>query len=96
MEKRNAAEEVFVLETGDKVKVVVSLFLYNDRPEYKVELWTCKKRARTWIHYTFDDYEWRRMTMPERAEHKRKKQEELVGFNRIYEVKMKLWNQLKP
>ena len=88
--------EVFRNVDGSRVQIDCSFTVHSDKPEYRIEIWTCGKGKRTFEHFNIDSYEWRRLDFGKRAEYKYQEQLKHCTQEQIDEVKMKLWQKLKP
>ena len=91
-------EKIFKRPDGSRVKVEVTFWCDSrDGANYRFQVSKCLPGKRTFISPTStDDYEWRKLSMPERIAFNVRKYLEIATPAEILETKLELWNKLKP
>lgn len=93
-------ESIFKRENGDKVMVIVDLYIpSNGSPEYRVQVATCGKGKRKWVyHNCTDDYLYRSLPFggEDRKEYKNNFFLTFATADEIATAKTALWMSLKP
>jgi len=90
-------EKLVVNEIGDKIKIRISFWVDNNRPFYDIVIYVCKKGKRKFYCINYgDDYEYRRLSMPERREFMLQKYIKIVPIEFINQAKKEMYDLLKP
>lgn len=92
-------EKIYTREDGTKVKIAVSLWVdsFRDEFRYSSSVQTCLKGKRKWkSDFSFQDYQWRRLSMAEREKYAFQKSLFHVTKEEIQEVAIELWDKIKP
>ena len=91
-------EKILKRGDGSRVKIKVRFYTdYSNHHEYGVEVYTCKKRKRTWIEACdIDSYEYLVLGWKERDVVRMRDYLKVVTKAEIQEAKICLWEKLKP
>ena len=91
-------EKIFKREDGSRVKIVADLMNYRLFDfEYRTSVYTCKKNKRSWFGVVnTDSYEYRGLSMDDRRKAEKAAQLKIVSKDEILQVKIELWELLKP
>lgn len=91
-------EKVIKREDGSRVIIRVDFWMNSTTgPVYNVDVRYCAPGKRTFRDiFSSDDHEYRRLSMGERSAFVYYKQLEYVSVTEIYQVKLELWEKLKP
>lgn len=87
------------IKNTDGSKIIISVRCYDayGKMHYNVEVSTKEKGKRKWLPAVNTDcYEFRGLSMEDRAIFKKKVNESVAGKDAIYNAKLKLWEKLKP
>jgi len=91
--------KIFTRPDGSKVEIEVTLsasWTASDI-EWSVSIHTCAPKKRSWVGiYSTDDYFFRKLNQKERADFILEKQMQHCTALEILEVKLELWNKIKP
>jgi len=89
-------EKIVVNKNGNKVKIKVHFWLSYDKPSYSIDLLICKKGKHKFLNLSFDDFDYRALSMEDRTVYRYNKFKEYVTDEQILEAKNELWNLLSP
>ena len=92
-------EKELARENGTKYRIQVRARTewHSDSIHYAVGVFQKEKGKRTWCNlHNSDDYAWRRLQNEDRAKYEMGKYLEHVTASEIQEVKLELWEKLKP
>lgn len=93
-------EKTITRENGIQYLIEISFVHdpYRETFEYRVQVLTREKGKRKWgaIPDQLSEYEIRKMDWEEKKEHNYKNSLRFVSEEEIMEVKIELWNDLKP
>jgi hypothetical protein len=94
-------EKIIKRNSGTQYKIVVAFHVssYGKEPaKYRVDAWTKEKGKRKWqdLDDTLSDWEFRKLDLIARDEHKCKNMLRFVSEEEIYSAKLELWEKLKP
>ena len=91
--------KIFTRPDGSKVEIEVTLtasWMVSDTG-WKVSIHTCAPKKRSWMGvYSTNDYDYRRLNQQEREDYILEKQMQHCTALEILEVKLELWNKIKP
>ncbi len=89
--------KLILTKDGNRVNILVTFWLNNNKPIYNISISVCKKGKRKFIYPNHShDYEYRRLCNFERNEYLLKKYLEVITIEDINEAKLELYNLLKP
>lgn len=93
-------DKTFIRNDGSKVNIEATVSIRSfggEKPEWSVRVTTCAKGKRTWFGvFSTDSYDYRKLSQNERIEFVKDEQLKHVTEAEIQEVKMELWQMLKP
>lgn len=85
-----------ILDNGDKINIYISFYEDGIKAVYNTSIAICKKGKRKFFNLSFDDYEYRGLSMPERRVYEYSKILEIVDVKYIREAKYELYELLRP
>ena len=91
--------KIFTRPDGSKVEIEVTLTAsWTDSDvRWSVSVHACAPKKRTWLNvYSGDDYDYRRLNQQEREDYILEKQMQHCTALEVLEVKLELWNKIKP
>lgn len=90
-------EKTFKRPDGTKYNIVVSFYESLGKAIYTVGVYKCEPRKRIFRQAAqYHDYEFRRLSMPDRENFLMSEYLKHVTESEIMEVKNELWQKLKP
>lgn len=93
------ASKIFKRPDGSLVEIDVCLWIdgWSDKHEYRIMVTHCEPRKRNFLYiHTTDDFQWRKLDSAAKKQYELKKYLEYATLEEIQEVKMMVWEKLKP
>jgi len=91
-------EKIFKRDNGTQFKIDASIITFHYEFQYRINIAYRDKGKKNWLYLpdTLHDYEFRRLSMEDRENHKNENYLRFVTPDEILQAKIGLWNQLKP
>lgn len=92
-------EKTFKRADGSQVRIAITFVASwtSSSAEWQVSVLTCAPKKRSWFGVvSTNDYNYRKLSGSERAEYIKRENLKHVTAEEIHEVKMELWQQMKP
>ncbi len=90
-------EKIIKRESGERVKIFVSILTGYRKYDYNTSVFTCKKGKRTWINVTDSNcYKYRGLSMEDRRIKDKDNQLLVVSPDELYGAKIEAWETMKP
>jgi len=93
----NRHEKIFKLDDGSRMKILVTAWADFRGVEYNYSVYTSAYKKRSWndaVDRSLTSF--REMSVTERTKEVLKQQIKVAGRDRMMEVALELWNNLKP
>lgn len=94
-------EKIVKRKNGMQYKICVNAHIdsyMGGSMQYRVDVYCKDKGKRKWLSLpdTLHDFQFRALSLEDRADHKSKNNLRFVTKEEIYDAKIELWNLLKP
>ncbi len=90
-------DKIFKRENGDKVKITVDFYIdRHDKPTYNIHIFLCENGKRKFNQLSFDDWNFRNLSMDERSNYRRNEILKHVSNEEVLDTISELWNRFSP
>lgn len=93
------AEKIIKRENGSQVLITASFYIGHSDPSgnWSISVQTREKGKKKWLPvYNGDDYDYRKLSLEDRRKFIRDAELKFCTLEEMHDVKMELWNALKP